>query len=217
MNPKARTTMPIFTAQTQTDKHSAMHKRKNVLKQKALVLTELIIVIFIIGLMASIAVMNFPAMVARRQFESQAHQFIDIIKKAITASAEGGKRYAIILDFDEQTYVLKEITQLYEEVIHDEQTPTMITGYFTEQCQLDYVIFDDGFDSREPLEGDEYLSGVSFYTGKSGFDLGGHIILIDYDGNPYSIILNRLSRTVELLQGEDYEIAEPIYKHDLPF
>ena len=135
-----------------------MHKRKKTLNIKALVLTELIIVIFIIGIMTAIAAMNFPSMVTRRQFEKQANEFVDIIRKAVTASAEGGKRYAIILDFDEQTYALKEITQLYEEVIHDEQTPTMVTGFFTRQCQLDYVIFDDGFDSREPMEGGtEYL------------------------------------------------------------
>ena len=190
----------------------------NTVSKKALVLTELIVVIIVFALMVSLVGINFSGTVTRRQFVKQANEFVDIIKKAITASAEGGKRYAIILDFDEQTYVLKEITQLYEEVIHDEQTPTMITGFFTRQCQLDYVIFDDGFDSREPMEGGtEYLSGVSFYTGKSGLDYGGIIVLLDDDGNPYSIILNRLSRTAEILPGEDYEIAEPIYRDDLPF
>ncbi len=210
--------MPIYTAQTLNNNKNSMYKRKKTLNIKALVLTELIIVIFIIGIMAAIATMNFPSMVTRRQFEKQANEFVDIIRKAVTASAEGGKRYAIILDLDEQTYALKEITQLYENVIHDEQTPTMVTGFFTMKCQLDYVIFDDGFDSREPMEsGTEYLSGVSFYTGKSGLDKGGIIVLLDSDFNPYSIILNRLSRTVEILPGDDYEIAKPIPKNELPF
>ena len=190
----------------------------NAVSKKALVLTELIVVIIVFALMVSLVGINFSGMVTRRQFEKQANEFLDIVRKAIAASAEGGKRYAIILDFDEQTYALKEITQLYEEVIHDDQTRAMVTGFFTKQCQLDYVVFDDGFDSREPMEGGtEYLSGVSFYTGKSGLDYGGIIVLLDYDGNPYSIILNRLSRTAEILPGEDYEIAEPIYKNDLPF
>lgn len=188
--------------------------------KKALVLTELIIVIMILGLMASFAAMNFTGMVARRKFEQQANEFVNIIRKAITASAENGKRYAIILDTDEQTYILKEIIQPDLQSIEDDfETPIMHTGYFTKQCQLDYVIFDDGMDSREPMEGDIYLEVLSFYTGRAGFDYGGNICLIDADGNPYTITLNRLSRTVELLAGEaeDYEIAEPIYRDDLFF
>ena len=190
----------------------------NTVSKKALVLTELIVVIIVFALMVSLVGINFSGTVTRRQFVKQANEFVDIIKKAITASAEGGKRYAIILDFDEQTDALKEITRLYEEVIHDEQTPTMVTGFFTMKCQLDYVIFDDGVDSRKLMESEtEHLYGVSFYTGKSGLDKGGIIVLLDSDGNPYSIILNRLSRTVEILPGDDYEIAKPIPKDDLLF
>lgn len=193
-----------------------MNKRKKNKTQKALVLTELIIVIFIIAMIASIAMMNFPGMITRYQFERQANEFVDIVRKTITASAESGQRYAIMLNFDEQTYVLKEITKPYFVYIEDEfETPTMHAGQFTEQCWLDHVVFDDGYDTRDPGEGEQKFR-ANFFTSRSGLDFGGHIVLLDYDGNPYTIILNRLSRTVELLPGE-YDIEKPIDKRDLPF
>jgi len=185
--------------------------------RKALVLTELIIVIIIIAMMTGFAGINFTRLVGKNQFEQEAYDFIDIIKKAQAASAEGGKRYALSLDFEEQSYTLKEFAQPYFEIIEDDQqTPIMHQGYFTEQCYLDYVVFDDGYDSRYPPEGEQtYI--VHFFSGRSGWDFGGNIVLIDTDGYPYSIVLNRLSRTVELLPGEDYEVLQPVYKDDLPF
>jgi type II secretory pathway pseudopilin PulG len=218
VNPKARTIISIFTAQMQTNNENSYNKCKyNLSSRKALVLTELIIVIIIFALMAGLAGMNFPGLVRKRQFEQKAYEFIDIIKKAQAASAEGGKRYALSLDLEEQSYTLKEFTQPYFEIIDDdEQTPTMHKGYFTEQCYLDYVIFDDGYDSRYPPEGEQtYI--VHFFSGRSGWDFGGNIVLIDSDGHPYSIVLNRLSRTVQLLPGEDYEVLQPVYKNELPF
>ncbi|MBN1457187.1 MAG: hypothetical protein JW912_04985 [Sedimentisphaerales bacterium] len=218
MNPKAKIIMPIFTAQMQIDNEFSYNKCKyNASSRKALVLTELIIVIIIVALMAGLAGMNFPGIVRKRQFEQKAYELIDIIKKAQAASAEGGKRYALSLDFEEQSYTLKEFTQPYFEIIEDdEQTPIMLKGYFNEQCYLDYVVFDDGYDSRYPPEGEQTYV-VHFFSGRSGWDFGGNIVLIDSDGYPYSIVLNRINRIVKLLPGEDYEVLQPVYKDDLPF
>ena len=181
----------------------------------ALVLTELIIVIIIIALMAGMVSISFPAILTRKQFERQAKAFINTMKMAQNAAAESNKKYAVSLDFEEQTYTLRQYTKADWEVILDEE-PVMFEGYFSEQCYLDYVIFDDGTDTREPLEG-RIMVGAWFYATRTGFQNGGNIVLLDSEGNPYSVIVNRLSKVVSLLPGEDYEIPVPRETYELPF
>ena len=181
----------------------------------ALVLIELIIVIIFITLMAGLVIMNFPAIVRRGQFEKQAQELIRILKMAQNAAAESDKKYAVNLDFEEQTYTLRQYTRADWEVILDEE-PVMFEGYFSEQCYLDYVIFDDGTDTREPLEG-RIMVGAWFYAARTGFRNGGNIVLLDSEGNPYSVIVNRLSKVISLLPGEDYEIPIPRETYELPF
>ena len=181
----------------------------------ALVLTELIIVIIIIALMAGMVSISFPAILSRKQFESQAKAFISIMKMAQNTAAESDKKYAVNLDFEEQTYTLRQYTKADWEVILDEE-PVMFEGYFSEQCYLDYVIFDDGTDTREPLEG-RIMVGAWFYAARTGFQNGGNIVLLDSEGNPYSVIVNRLSKVISLLPGEDYEIPIPRETYELPF
>ena len=181
----------------------------------ALVLTELIIVIIIIALMAGMVSISFPAILSRKQFESQAKAFISTLKMAQNAAAESNKKYAVSLDFEEQTYTLRQYTKADWEVILDEE-PVIFEGYFSEQCYLDYVIFDDGTDTREPLEG-RIMVGAWFYATRTGFQNGGNIVLLDSEGNPYSVIVNRLSKVISLLPGEDYEIPMPRETYELPF
>lgn len=181
----------------------------------ALVLTELIIVIIIIALMAGMVSISFPAILSRKQFENQAKAFIRTLKMAQNAAAESNKKYAVSLDFEEQTYTLRQYTKADWEVILDEE-PVMFEGYFSEQCYLDYVIFDDGTDTREPLEG-SIMVGAWFYAARTGFQNGGNIVLLDSEGNPHSVIVNRLSKVISLLPGEDYEIPVPRETYELPF
>jgi hypothetical protein len=55
-----------------------------------------------------------------------------------------------------------------------------------------------------------------FYAGHSGWQYGGKIVLLDGDGNPYSVIVNRISIVISLLPG-DVEILAPQYPEDVPF
>ncbi len=181
----------------------------------ALVLTELIIVIIIIALMAAMVSLSFPAIVSKKQFETQAKAFISIMKMAQNNSAESNKKYAVNLDFEEQTYTLRQYTKADWEVILDEE-PILFEGYFTDQCYLEYVIFDDGTDTREPLEGN-IMVGAWFYASRTGFQNGGNIVLLDAEGNPHTVIVNRLSKIISLLPGEDYEIPIPKEPYELPF
>ena len=181
---------------------------------RGLVLTELIIVIIILSLMAGLATFSFPGVVSRKKFEKQAMDFINILKMAQNAASESDKRYAVALDFEEQTYTLKQFSRPFVEAIEEE--PILFKGNFTEECFLDYVFFDDGFDSREPIEG-EVTFGVTFYAGRTGWQNGGMIVLLDVDGNPYSIIINRLSRVIILQPGEEHEFILPKESYEIPF
>ena len=42
---------------------------------------------------------------------------------------------------------------------------------------------------------------AKFRAGHAGWQYGGEIGLLDEDGNEYTIIINRISRTVELFDG----------------
>lgn len=212
--------MPTSTAQMHIKRaRSVRISRINICKyghsEHALVLTEMIIAIIFIALMAGLVTMNFPGIVSRKQFEREARELIRILKMAQDASAESDKKYAVNLNFEEQTYTLKEYTIADWETYLDED-PILFQGFFSDKCYLEYVIFDDYTDTREPAEGTIAIS-VSFYAAKTGFQDGGNIVLLDSDGNPYSIIVNRLSRVITLLPGEDYEIPIPKETYELPF
>ena len=61
------------------------------------------------------------------------------------------------------------------------------------------------------------MVGAWSYATRTGFQNGGNIVLLDSEGNPYSVIVNRLSRVITLRPGEDYEIPMPRETYELPF
>jgi hypothetical protein len=82
------------------------------------------------------------------------------------------------------------------------------TGEFSEKFQVQYVLFDDG---------DSTNSKTAFFdVGKSGWQFGGKISLLDESGNEYTIVVNRLNRMVELYEG-DYEIVQTRTPEEMGF
>jgi len=182
---------------------------KIALRVRALVLLELLIVVAIMSMMIGMATLNFSGVWGRSTFEKQAEELISVLKMAQNASAESDRRYAVILNFPEQTYTLRQYVSPDMETLPAEQAE-LATGQFTEQCQLEYVLFDD-FD----ITGEDAVE-ARFIAGHSGWQFGGKIVLLDIDGNPYSVIINRLSRVITLIP-DDVEILEPKYEEDVPF
>lgn len=178
--------------------------------RRAMVLMEMLVVLVIIGLMTALAMLNFSSVSRRAKFEREAYAFINVLKMAQNAAAESDKRYAVILDFNEQSYTLRQFDSLSLDVIPDEEA-IITTGYFTDECYLDWVMFDDFEYAIE-----ETAYEARFYAGHSGWQYGGKIVLLDADGNPYSVVVNRLSRVITLQAG-DVEILEPQYQEDVPF
>lgn len=189
-------------------------KNQNSIKQRrcGLVLIELILVITMISILTAVAMLSVTGIFGKTQFEKEAYAIIDIMHKAQNASAETVRRYAVIFDFVEETYALRQFATLEMDAIPEEEA-ILAVGGFTRHCQLDYVLFDDFMDTRD--EG-ESISEAKFIAGRGGWQYGGKIVLLDVDGNPYSIIVGRLCGDITLQQG-DVEILVPVDKSELPF
>ena len=174
-----------------------------------LVLVELIAVITIIGLLLLVSIFNISGAKSDNRFKSQARELASTIQRAARASAKNNNMYSIIINVAEQSYILRHIksAELYE--IGDEKE-IIFEKYLTPDCYIDYVEFDDA-------EGtDEQNAIAHFIAARPGFQAGGKIVLFDAEGSEYSIIVNRLSRIVELKKGF-FELLPVQYRDELPF
>ncbi len=199
--------MPISTALTQ-DKRSYLRLPQRNRPGKttpAFVLVELIVVLVIVSLMTTIAMIALVPLYGKTEFKKQAREFMNVLQMAQSAAAESEKRYAIALDFDEQTYTLRQFATLDRERILEDE-PILTEGYFTDEFFLEYIIYDDGVDTRYPDEGEEVFR-VWLMAGHSGWQNGAIVVLSDIEENMYSIIINRLSRTIAFYPGE-YELED---------
>lgn len=156
------------------------------------VLAEMVVVICLIGLFVSLAMVNVASILGRNTFKSQANGLVLSLRMAAAKAAESSRRYEIIIDFPTQSYTFREITSsdlaadvLQEEVIREHS--------FGSEVRIKYVQFDDGMATTD--------GQAKFRAGRAGWQYGGTIGLIDEDGNDYTIMINRISRTVELFDG----------------
>ena len=89
----------------------------------AFTLIELIVVIAIMSVIVLLPGIRLVSLLTKSSFKAQAHQFVTTMQAAVTAAAENGKKYEVIIDLVEQTYTLREITSpdltevLEEEII----------------------------------------------------------------------------------------------------
>lgn len=207
----------IFTAPTQVKDVAVKAKNMKSMKsieprRPGMVLAELLVVIAILSMMTGMAILSLTGVFTRKQFEKEAYAIIEILHKAQNASAETDRRYAVVFDFIEDTYILRQFATLDLQTIPEGEA-VLSVGYFSRNCQLDYVLFDDFMDTRD--EG-ENISEARFIAGRGGWQYGGKIVLLDNDGNPYSIVVGRLCGDITLKPG-DVEILVPVDKSELPF
>ena len=164
------------------------------------VLAEIVMVLFIIAMFTMVAMINLSGVLGRDSFKSRAYDFVKLFQMAATSASETGRRYEIIVDFVQNTYMLRQITTglvAVEDVLEEE---IIQTGQFNDRFQLSYVIFDDGEWTNE--------APALFRVGKSGWQYGGKIVVKDENGKEYSIVINRLSRMIDIVEG-DVEITMP--------
>jgi prepilin-type N-terminal cleavage/methylation domain-containing protein len=169
-------------------------------------LAESMVVIVIISLLVALAATNLKGVIIRNSFKSKAQGIVSAIEAASTAAAQSDKRYEVIIDISQQSYLLREITSpdlaevLEEEIIAQED--------FGDNCRVAYVLFDDGEFTNEDR--------AKFRASRTGWQFGGIIVLLDEEEQPWSIVIDRLSNVVHLQPGEA-QIVWPRSKDELPF
>jgi hypothetical protein len=153
-----------------------------------------------------LAIPNLFGLLRKNTFRAGIRDFVSTMQMAVTAAAESERRYEVIIDLDEQTYLLRQITSSDLTQILDEEI--IIDNDFSEKCLVSYVLFDDEEFTNE--------GRAKFRAGRAGWQYGGKIVILDEEDNPYSVILNRVNRTVVLEPG-DFEILLPKRKDEVIF
>ncbi len=180
---------------------------------------EMIVVLGILALLTTIAAMNFGSKVGKSSFKREAMEIVNTLKMAQNGSSQSGSRYAVVFDFIEQTYTMKEVSTLEELAAISEQNDeiTLKTTHLSQGCRIEFITFDDLTDTRDIGEIEDQVELKSYFVaGKSGWQNGGKIGLTDIDGNEYSIIVNRMSKNITLEDGYvDTYFLEP--KENLRF
>jgi prepilin-type N-terminal cleavage/methylation domain-containing protein len=186
--------------------NSQVRLPSSVLNRRAFTLAEAMVVIVIVSLLIMIAATNLKGVITKYSFKAKSQGLISALEAAVTSAGQNNKRYEVIIDIPQQSYLLREISSsnladvLDEEIIAQEDF-----GY---NCRISYVLFDDGQYTNEDR--------AKFRASRAGWQFGGIIVLIDSDGQSWSIIVDRLSNIVRLQEGEA-KIVWPRSKDELPF
>ena len=174
--------------------------------QQGFTLTEMMITLSVLALFIMLVNTTVLSRVQSYTFKSQIQDFISTLQMAVMSAAETGRRYEVIVDPVNQTYLLRQITTsnladyLPEEVISD--------GEFGRACRVDKIAFDDGESTtQEPAK---------FRAGRRGWAYGGQIIFYDEDDRAFTVLINRLNRRIEIVEGH-VELLSPQGPESLPF
>jgi len=184
-----------------------MHSNKKIeWRYPAFTLTELIVVILIISLFLFLAMVNLFGLLTKNTFRAQVQDFVSTMQMAAAAASESQRRYEVIVDLTEQSYMLRQITSPDLSQVLEEEI--IIDNYFSDNCLVAYVEFDDGDWTNE--------GKAMFRVGHAGWQYGGKIVLLDENEQPYSVVVNRMNRIVKLKDG-DVELLVPKREYEVPF
>jgi len=178
----------------------------------ALVLVEMLVVLLIIGMITSAGMLSLSAISGQSRFIRQGQRLVGVFQSAYDAAQQSDRRYAVVLYFADQNYVLRQFVSLDFEGIAENES-ILREGSFNDNFQLDYVLYDDLEDTREL---GQTMTEARFYAGHSGWQCGGKVVLRDRDGQPWSILVYRMGKPVELVKG-DVPILLPQKSNELSF
>lgn len=182
-------------------------------------LLEMLLVVGILSLLTGVAMMNFMGKFGSSSFKREAMEIVNTLKMAQNAAAQSGRRFAVMFDFIEQTYTMKEIHNFEElEYIKEPDSGvTLMTTKLSERCRIEFITFDDNSDTRDVGDIEDQAELKSYFiAGRPGWQNGGKIGLTDAEGNEYSIIVNRMSKRITIEEGDiDTYFLEP--KENLAF
>ncbi|MHC4168392.1 MAG: prepilin-type N-terminal cleavage/methylation domain-containing protein [Planctomycetota bacterium] len=196
----------ICTAPTQPDCSVRDVQYRQRVARRGFTLAELLVVLVVISLFTALARVHLFGLLGRSTFKAQMQGFVSTLQMAARAAAESDKRYEVIIDIEEQSYLLRQITNPdLSEVLEEE---IILQADLSDNCRVAYVQFDDADYTNE--------GRAKFRAGRAGWAYGGKIVLFDKDEKPYTVMVNRLNRIVGLEPG-DVMILEPRTKDEMPF
>ncbi len=190
---------------TEGRKQTKAKQREQVTKH-GFTLAESMVVIVMVSLLIIMAAPNFKGVITKNSFKAKSQGLISALETASTSAEQNGKRYEVIIDIPQQSYLLREISSANLADVLDEEI--IAAEDFGPNCVISYVLFDDGQFTNQDR--------AKFRASRSGWQFGGIIVLLDSDGQPWSIIIDRLSNIIRLEQGEA-QITWPRSKDDVPF
>lgn len=174
--------------------------------RRGFTMAELLVVLTVLSLFVMLAQMHLFGLLERHTFKAQVQEFVSTMQMAASAAAESDRRYEVIIDIDEQNYLLREITNPdLSEVLEEE---IIIQADLGENCRVVYVEFDDAEYTNE--------GRAKFRAGRSGWAYGGKIVIMDRNEQPHSLVINRLNRIVGLEEG-DVLLLQTKARDDIPF
>lgn len=172
--------------------------------KRGFTLTEMLVIIVILSLLLLLTQMNIFTMLKRNTFKGQIQFFISTMQSAINAASQSDRRYEFIIDLTEQSFLLRQITTPDLSEVLDEEI--IINQNLSDNCKVVYVEFDDGDYT--------YDGQAKFRAGHSGWAYGGKIVMIDEHEQPYSVVVNRMNRIIELEEG-DFQLLKPVPKDEI--
>ena len=164
---------------------------------KAMVLIEMLMVVGIIALITGMGMIAFGAMWGNTRFKTRADELVNTFQMAYDTAVQSDRRYAVILDHYNNRYILRQFEALDFSVLPDDEA-IIATGWFDEHFQFDHVLYDDFENTQD--SGDDFRE-ARFYAGRAGWQVGGIVVLRDRDGNPWSIVIHRIGKPVQLVEG----------------
>jgi prepilin-type N-terminal cleavage/methylation domain-containing protein len=169
-------------------------------------LAESMVVIVVVSLLIMLATTNLKGILIKNTFKSQASGLVSALESASTSAAQTGKKYEVIIDIPQQSWLLREITSSdLSEVLDEEIVAQEDLGV---NCIISYVLFDDGqFTNQERAK---------FRTSRAGWQYGGIIVLLDSEQQPWSLVIDRMSNIVRIEPGEA-QIIWPRSADEVPF
>ncbi|OHB62558.1 MAG: hypothetical protein A2Y76_03025 [Planctomycetes bacterium RBG_13_60_9] len=159
-----------------------------------------------LSLLVMLAQASLFGVLRRSAFKSQVQDFVSTMQMAASGAAESDRRYEVIIDFAEQSYLLRQITSSDLSDVLEEEIITQ--GGFGKSCRVSYVEFDDAARTNEGL--------ARFRAGHQGWQHGGKVVFIDESERPYAVIVNRVTPIIQLLEG-DPSLMTPKAKEEVPF
>ena len=172
----------------------------------AFVLVELIVVIALLGLLLLVAQVNLFGMLRRSTFKAQVQDFLSVMQMAAANAAQSNRRFEVIIDLAEQSYLLRQITTSNLDDVREEEI--VAQGVFGNHCSVSYVEFDDGDATNKDR--------AKFRAGHAGWAYGGKIVFLDESEQAYAVVVNRLTPVVQLVPG-DPALMTPKAKEEVPF